>query len=64
MTKQHAIQLAGSAKALASLLGITQGAISQWGDELPPLRVYELRELRPKWFAKPPAKRSADSAQT
>lgn len=51
MRKQHAIQLAGSAKALAELLGITQGAISQWGEELPPLRTYELREMKPEWFA-------------
>lgn len=56
MRKEHAIQLAGSAKALASLLGITQGAISQWGEEIPPLRVYELRELKPGWFVNPPAK--------
>lgn len=36
-----------SAKALADFLGLSKSAISQWGDEVPALRVYELREKRP-----------------
>ena len=50
MQTQTAIDKAGSATALAQILGITGSAITQWGDTIPPLRVYELKELRPKWF--------------
>ncbi|GAB3763608.1 hypothetical protein GCM10028796_17410 [Ramlibacter monticola] len=50
MKTARAIKLAGSPSALAKLLGITPSAISQWGDEIPPLRQYELRDLRPEWF--------------
>lgn len=54
MKKQTAIDLAGSAKALADLLGIQQSAISQWGDEVPDARVWQLRCLMPAWFAAQP----------
>ena len=50
MNTQTAIKLAGSATALAELLGITGSAIAQWGESLPELRVYKLREVRPEWF--------------
>lgn len=50
MKTDLAIQLAGSPTALAKLLGITPSAISQWGTDVPPLRVYELKELKPDWF--------------
>lgn len=50
MKTQQAIKLAGSAKALADLLGITQSAISQWGEFVPPSRVWQLKVLRPVWF--------------
>jgi transcriptional repressor of cell division inhibition gene dicB len=50
MKTQQAIKLAGSAKALADLLGITQSAISQWGESVPPSRVWQLKVLRPAWF--------------
>ena len=50
MKTQHAIQLAGSAKALADLLEITGGAISQWGEDLPKGRCWQLQLLRPEWF--------------
>ena len=50
MKTQNAIDKAGSATALAQILGITGSAITQWGDTIPPLRIYELKELRPKWF--------------
>lgn len=50
MKTAHAIHLAGSAAALAKLLGITPSAISQWGEEVPPLRMYELRDRKPEWF--------------
>jgi DNA-binding transcriptional regulator YdaS (Cro superfamily) len=50
MDKNHAIKLAGSAKALAELLGITRAAVSQWGDQVPQARVWQLMTLRPGWF--------------
>jgi DNA-binding transcriptional regulator YdaS (Cro superfamily) len=50
MDKVDAIKKAGSAKALAELLGITRAAVSQWGDRVPPARVWQLKALRPKWF--------------
>lgn len=51
MNKAQAIAKAGSAASLARVLGIKPQAISQWGDEMPPLQVYRLRELKPRWFA-------------
>jgi len=50
MKKQTAIDLAGSAKALADLLGIQQSAISQWGESIPESRTWQLKCLRPDWF--------------
>jgi hypothetical protein len=50
MEKQKAVQLAGSAKALAELLGVSQSAVSQWSEELPQQRVWQLMVLRPEWF--------------
>lgn len=50
MKKSDAIMKAGSVKALAELLCITQAAISMWGDEVPNARVWQLKVLRPEWF--------------
>jgi len=50
MKTSLAIEKAGTAAALASILGITPGAVSQWGDEVPDARVWQLRVLRPAWF--------------
>jgi DNA-binding transcriptional regulator YdaS (Cro superfamily) len=50
MDKKQAIEKAGSAMALAKLLGITRQAISQWGDDVPAARLWQLKALRPKWF--------------
>lgn len=51
METKTAIDRAGSATALAEILDITLSAVSQWGENVPELRVYKLRELRPEWFA-------------
>lgn len=45
MTKTDAIALFGSAKGLAEALGITEGAVSQWGDEMPELRRYQVEAI-------------------
>jgi DNA-binding transcriptional regulator YdaS (Cro superfamily) len=41
------IAVFGSAKALATFLGVSKSAISQWGDSVPELREYKIREKRP-----------------
>jgi len=43
MTKKEAVEAFGSAKALADALGITEAAVSQWGEIIPELRVYQIR---------------------
>jgi hypothetical protein len=50
MKKQDAIKLAGSAIKLAKVLGITKGAVSHWGEDIPKGREYELRYIKPEWF--------------
>jgi hypothetical protein len=50
MDKTTAIRLAGSVQALADLLGVTRPAIYQWKLEVPEMRVYQLKTLRPEWF--------------
>ena len=36
--------------ALAEILGVSQSAVSQWGEDIPVLRVFQLKVLRPQWF--------------
>ena len=50
MKTQDAIKLAGSGVQLAKLLGITQAAVAQWGEQLPKARVWQLKLLKPEWF--------------
>lgn len=66
MKTQTAIDKAGSVKELAGIFGVSVQAVYQWvkrGD-LPELKVYKLRELRPEWFALAgaPAERHAQLA--
>jgi predicted transcriptional regulator len=49
MLKEEAIFKAGSQAALARLLGVTRGAVSQW-KHLPKGRLYQLMVIRPEWF--------------
>ncbi len=62
MKTKDAIELAGNAKALSELLGITQGAVSQWGDEVPQAREWQLRLIKPQWFRQKPKLTSTQSA--
>jgi hypothetical protein len=53
MRTEDAINLFGETPAagilnLAAALNITRAAIYQWGDTVPPLRVYQIRELLEK----------------
>jgi hypothetical protein len=50
MTKEQAIKLAGSQVELALMLGISQAAVSQGGDKVPEMRVWQLKVLKPEWF--------------
>lgn len=50
MKTDRAIELAGGTKPLADLLGITSSAISQWDEDIPESRKWQLRVLRPEWF--------------
>jgi hypothetical protein len=50
MTKQELIQLAGSKSELARILGINRAAISQWKEQIPELRLRQLKDLKPEWF--------------
>jgi hypothetical protein len=45
-----AIFVFGSVRALAEALGITVQAVYLWGEEVPALRRYQVRELRPGRF--------------
>lgn len=56
MKTHEAIQKAKTATALASLLGISKSAVSHWGEDMPPLRVYQLKALKPSWFKTKPQK--------
>lgn len=38
-------QFNNSVRDLAQSLGITSAAIYQWGDTVPPLRVYQIRDI-------------------
>jgi len=51
MSKNDAILKAGSQAALARLLGVTRGAVSQW-KQLPKGRLYQLMVIKPEWFEK------------
>jgi hypothetical protein len=64
MKTQQAIDHAGSAKALADLLGITPGAVSQWGDQVPEGRCWQLRVLKPEWFEPSSSKSKPSKAVT
>jgi len=43
--KKEAIESFGGVKKLADALGIQHSAVSQWGEFVPALRAYQIREL-------------------
>lgn len=45
MKTSEAIATFGSTRKLAERLGLSVQAIYKWGEEVPPLRAYQLREL-------------------
>lgn len=51
MKTTTAIALAGSRAALAAMLDISLQATYAWGADVPPTREWQMRALRPDWFA-------------
>ena len=45
MTKQSAIDFFGSAAELARVLGVSKAAISQWGEQVPMRRQFEIEHV-------------------
>jgi hypothetical protein len=45
MTKKEAIERFGSSAELARALGITRGAVTNWGDEIPLGRQFEIEVI-------------------
>ncbi|WP_345845654.1 Cro/CI family transcriptional regulator [Shewanella algae] len=45
MKTSMAIDHFETATALANALGITKSSVSQWGDNVPPLRAYQLERI-------------------
>ena len=45
MKTSEAIELFGGVAALAKALDISTAAIYQWGEDVPPLRAYQIREI-------------------
>lgn len=63
MKTQTATTLAGNAAELAKLLEISPSAVSQWGEDVPASRVYQLRVIKPSWFKKPKVQALEPEAQ-
>lgn len=49
---------AGGRRQLAALLGITTQAIFAWKGEVPELRMFQLKKLKPDWFEKKPSRKA------
>jgi transcriptional repressor of cell division inhibition gene dicB len=45
MTKEEAIRAFGTARALAEAIGVTEQAVSKWGDVVPELRVFQIKAI-------------------
>ncbi len=45
MKKEQVLRFFGKQKDVARALGISQVAVSKWGEEIPPLRAYQLEQL-------------------
>ena len=44
------IEAAGGARKVADALGTSTQAIYAWGDDVPLLRLYQLKAEQPQWF--------------
>lgn len=60
MKTKDAIEQFGSVLVMATALGITREAIYQWGENVPPLRAYQIRDLlAARQTETPPIKQAA-----
>lgn len=53
MKTKDALDAFGSVRELAAALDISVPAIYQWGEDVPPLRAYQIRDLLAAREAKP-----------
>ncbi|WP_421217958.1 Cro/CI family transcriptional regulator [Aeromonas enteropelogenes] len=63
MKKQDAIDHFGGTRALATALGCSTQAISQWGEQVPPRRAYEIQEITEGALRANEGKKHANSTQ-
>ncbi|MGE6418005.1 Cro/CI family transcriptional regulator [Alteromonas macleodii] len=45
MNKEDAVEHFGGVTKLAEALGLSKGAVSQWGETIPLLRAYQLEKI-------------------
>ena len=45
MTTNEAVAIFGSKAEIARALGISRASVTEWGEKIPELRVYQLREI-------------------
>ena len=50
MTKKQLLKLAGGARAVALILGISTQAVAKWGRKVPDKRIAQLQAAHPEWF--------------
>ena len=48
MKTDEAAAIFGSKRKLAEALGITEQAVYQWGEKVPELRLYQIKEKMPQ----------------
>lgn len=56
MKTETAMALAGGRKQLADILGVTSLTTYRWKPDLPRMREFQLKALRPAWFREAKAK--------
>ena len=65
MTKKELFDLvSGGPTAVAAIFGITPQAVSQWPDQVPTARVFELRGRRPELFADAAQQNTTERAES
>lgn len=60
--KADLIEILGTHIAVAQVLGITRSAVSQWGEFIPELQEYRLRERDPDLYQRAAARASSRAA--
>ncbi len=64
MNTETAIAFAGGRDKLAELLGVEPISTYRWKPNLPKMREFQLRALKPGWFRKLAAEAQAAEAQS